>query len=204
MTAPALPDMTRLIAFINEAGYGGDIRWSEELRPPSCPRAFAREAIYVICNSGMRFKVAQQIYTRVMAAIEDGRSAGDVFGHVGKALAIDDIWAKRDALLNDYLAADDKVAWCETLPWVGGITKWHLAKNFGADVAKPDVHLLRLAALYETTAQELCERIAQSIGLRVATVDTLLWRAAAIGVLDTRTGALHPPAKPYDLFDQKH
>jgi hypothetical protein len=169
-----------------DAGYGGDIEWSEGINPPTCPDEFAREAIFVICNSGMRFTVAQGIFNRVMAAIEDGGSASDAFGHKGKAAAIDFIWQERKRLLSEYHAAVDKLAFCESLPWIGGITKYHLAKNFGADVAKPDVHLQRLADHAGCSAQELCDRLASATGYRAATVDVVLWRACAIGVLQSR------------------
>lgn len=65
-----------------------------------------------------------------------------------------------------------------------------MAKNFGAQVAKPDVHLQRLADREGVTAQELCERLAAETGWKVSTVDTLLWRAAATGHINSRTGEL--------------
>jgi hypothetical protein len=116
----------------------------------------------------------------------EGRSARDAFGHPGKSAAIDTVWRGRAALLADYLASADKLAWIAALPWIGGITKYHVAKNFGLDVVKPDVHLARLAKRYGTDPQSLCERIAAESGYRVATVDTLLWRACATGVIDSR------------------
>ena len=79
---------------------------------------------------------------------------------------------------------------CDSLPWIGGITKYHLAKNFGAQVAKPDVHLVRLAEREGCAPQQLCERLAAATGWRVITVDTLLWRACANGFIDSRTGEI--------------
>jgi hypothetical protein len=167
-----------------------DIDWSEGIEPPADAEDFASEAIFVICNSGMKNTVARGIYNRVMPLVRAGGSARSGFGHPGKADAIDVIWARRDELLAGYLAADDKVAYCRSLPWIGGITCYHLAKNFGAQVAKPDVHLQRLADHAGCTAQELCERLAIATGLKVATVDVVLWRACANGVINSRTGAL--------------
>jgi hypothetical protein len=168
------------------AGYEADIEWSEGVLPPDEPGSFAREAIFVICNSGMRFTVAKGIYDRVMDAIGNGQSASTAFGHKGKASAIDHIWQNRGRLFREYQLAQDKLAYLEGLPWIGGITKYHLAKNFGADVAKPDVHLQRLADAEGCSAQELCDRLAKETGLRAATVDVVLWRACAIGALNSR------------------
>jgi hypothetical protein len=180
-------DQLRLAGFADE-----DIEWSENAGPPDDAEDFALEAIFVICNSGMKNTVARRIFEKVKAALQVGQSARTVFGHSGKVGAIDRVWAERDQLFVAYTAATDKVAFCETIPWIGGITKYHLAKNFGAQVAKPDVHLQRLADLHGVSAQALCERLAKATGYKVATVDLLLWRACAEGILDARTGELHP------------
>ena len=55
------------------------------------------------------------------------------------------------------------------------------------------MHLQRLAALEDSTPQVLCERLAQESGFKVATVDVLLWRACAVGIIDSRPGAIHVP-----------
>jgi hypothetical protein len=167
-----------------------DIAWCENIKPPADPDEFGSEVIFVICNSGMQNKVARGIYNRVMDALASGHSASSVFKHKGKTAAIDLVWRDRSTLLEAYLCAADKLEFCQSLPWVGQITKYHLAKNFGADVAKPDVHLQRLADFHGTTAQELCAELATSTGYRIATIDTLLWRACANGVIDSRTGKI--------------
>lgn len=173
------------------AGWGDDIDWAEQLGPPADAEDFAREVIFVICNSGMKNTVARGIYERVMAALEHGASAAEAFGHKGKARAIDDVWRAREILLAGFQCNrtdEERLAWLATLPWIGDITKYHLAKNFGVQCAKPDVHLQRLANTFGTTPQALCEELARRSGFTVATVDTLLWRAAANGILNTRTG----------------
>lgn len=180
-----------IVARLHDAGFAqDDIEWSENCGPPATPEEFASEAIFVICNSGMQNKIARKIFDRVMPMVQAGGSARNVFGHQGKCDAIDVIWALRLEFWRGYMDADDKVAFCETLPWIGGITKFHLAKNFGADVAKPDVHLQRLADLEGVPAQALCERLAAASGYRAATVDLLLWRACAEGILNSHTGAV--------------
>ncbi|GMN03051.1 hypothetical protein MTsPCn3_17820 [Erythrobacter sp. MTPC3] len=77
------------------------------------------------------------------------------------------------------------------MPWIGPITVYHLAKNLGADVAKPDVHLERLARGDKTTSQTLCRRLSRWTGYRVATIDTVLWRACANGFLHSPTYERH-------------
>lgn len=176
----------RIEAAVRAAGYGDTILWSETIAAPVDAQAFAEAAIYVICNSGMRTTVALVIYDRCMGALNRGKSSATVFGHVGKAGAIDSIWADREVLFSAFNLAVDKVAFCAGLPWIGPITKNHLAKNFGVDTAKSDVHLQRLANVENTTAHKLCARLAAQSGYRAATVDTILWRACAEGILNSK------------------
>ena len=100
-------------AILREAGYGPSIEWSETVGPPKTAKQFAREAIYVICNSGMRNSVARPIFERCMHALRAGGSSCTVFGHGGKCAAIDAIWADRKRLFAEYRAAEDPVAYCE-------------------------------------------------------------------------------------------
>jgi hypothetical protein len=171
---------------VRDAGYGAAIDWSENIRPPTTAKQLAGEAIYVICNSGMSNRVAVPIYERCMIALHAGQSASTVFGHPGKAKAIDWIWRRRRTLLREFRSTDDLVGFCASLPWLGQVTKFHLAKNLGVDVAKPDVHLNRLAEPSGMSAQELCEKLAIETGYRAATIDLILWRACADGIIHSR------------------
>lgn len=174
-------------AALREAGYGPIIEWSETIPAPADADAFAREAIYVICNSGMKNAVAAPIFERCMTALTDGRSAATEFGHPGKREAIDRIWLEREELFARYKASTEPIVFLRTLPWIGEVTSYHLAKNLGADVAKPDVHMERLARRERTTTHRLCRRLSRQTGYRIATIDTVLWRACADGLLDSRT-----------------
>src|SRR3546814_4656185 len=63
----------------------------------------------------------------------NGVSCATVFGHKGKSAAMDHIWANRPQLFADYLAAPDKIQYCRSIPWIGDITCYHLAKNFRSE-----------------------------------------------------------------------
>ena len=171
---------------VREAGYAAAIEWSENIRPPTTPAQFASEVVYVICNSGMSNVVAVPIFKRCMKALRAGRSASTVFGHPGKGKAIDWIWKHRRKLFREFATAPDIIVFFASLPWIGPITAFHVAKNVGVDVAKPDIHLNRLAESEGVTAQQLCERLAKSTGYRAATVDLVLWRACADGIIHSR------------------
>lgn len=182
-------DFRHIISQLGDLGQS-DIEWAESCAPPTDPEDFASEAIFVICNSGMKNTIARNIYRKVMEAIDAGMSASAAFGHPGKAAAIDDIWSRRREIFEGYMRAPDKLEFCASLLWIGEITKYHLAKNFGAQVAKPDVHLKRLADREGVSAQTLCERLSAQTGYKIATIDTLLWRACANGIINSKTGEI--------------
>lgn len=175
-------------------GYArDDIEWSVNCRLPRSADIFACEVIFVICNSGMKNTVAQTIFHRVMAALKRGVPVGKVFGHARKAAAIEYLWRDRKRLRLELRKAAKEgwmLEYCGTLPHIGPVTKYHVAKNFGAQVAKPDVHLQRLADREKVSPQALCERLARQTGYRIATIDVLLWRACAVGVIDSKTGEI--------------
>jgi len=134
----------------------------------------------------MRVTIAGPIAHKCIAAVCAGRSATEVFGHPGKAAAIDAIWQQREYFFQGYRRANAKLDFLETLPWIGKVTKHHLAKNLGASAAKPDVHLVRLANGDQTTPARLCRRLARLTDYKIQTIDSVLWRACADGILNSR------------------
>lgn len=67
------------------------------------------------------------------------------------------------------------------LKFIGPVTRYHLARNIGADVAKPDRHIIRIAIKYgypETPegVQDFAQRVSTLTGERVGVVDVVLWR----------------------------
>ena len=196
----------RIETSLRQHGYGEVIDWSETIQPPVSAEEFAKEAIYVICNSGMAVTVGAPVARRCIAKLEEGGSAAEVFGHPGKRQAIDDIWQDRATHFAAFQAAGSKLEFLQSLPWIGPVTRYHLAKNLGADEAKPDVHMERLARRDRTTTRTLCKRLARVTGYRIATIDSILWRACADGLLNSRvyeaqgwTAAFRPRAYELEL-----
>lgn len=178
-----------LRAAVIDAGYGEEVRWAQNVKAPTTPEALWREYSWVVINSGMRNQVAQGIWARVQPHVEAGGSARDVFGHAKKAEAIDWAWRQRRTIFarfgelrSDFASTETMLRWCVAYPWIGPITKYHLAKNLGIDVAKPDRWLERVAACSDEKVAELCARLARESGDRIATVDLVIWRACNLGL----------------------
>jgi len=168
------------------AGYKADIDWAENIKPPTTPEDFAAEIIFVICNSGMKAQIARAIFDRVVAAIKAHTPLIAAFGHKGKVAAIENVWGMRKVLFDRWKGIDNwqaQLDFAAALPWIGEITKYHVVKNFGAQVAKPDRHLMRIASHNGMSPQAMCERISKLSGDSVSVVDTVIWRAANLGMI---------------------
>lgn len=176
----------RIEAALRRRGYGPTIEWSENIAAPTHAEDFAERTIYVIFNSGFRNSIAEPIYHRCIVALRGGENATTVFGHPGKALAIDTIWNARSELFEQYGRSIDPIEFLERLPWIGSITSLHLGKNLGLMLAKNDVHMQRLARRDRTTTAKLCKSLARESGYRIPTIDTILWRACADGLLNSQ------------------
>ncbi len=168
--------------------YAESTKFEKKVRPKSAI-AFAEEVIYVICASGFRASTAAEISDKCINALKNGRSSRTTFKHKGKTRAIDAVWRDRDHYFREFKLAAD-ADWFETLPFIGPITKNHLAKNCGMDVCKDDIWLNRLSRAYGTTAEKLCAHVAKKTDLRKATVDSILWEACRNGLLDVKSGKL--------------
>lgn len=162
---------------LENLGYKHEAEWAENVKPVSDINTFFCEYMWVVINSGMKNQIAKKIYDKMM------KEGFDVFKHEGKVKAIKDVYQNADKYFREYLEAKDKLAYLETMPFIGKITKYHLAKNYGLDFCKPDRHLERIAKQYNTTPEKLCGKLAKETNLRIGTVDLIIWRSANLGMI---------------------
>lgn len=137
-------------------------------------KQFLSEYIYVVLNSGMKNQVADKIFRRYC------RRGLPAIGHDGKRNAIAEAekkcieWFKE---LSKQQSDRSKLEYLSALPFIGKITKYHLARNLGLDVAKPDRHLVKMADRFQfNDVHEMCKKISEETGDRIGTVDVILWR----------------------------
>ncbi|MFX0209923.1 MAG: hypothetical protein ACFFDT_28340 [Candidatus Hodarchaeota archaeon] len=107
-----------------------------------------------------------------------------VFGHRQKIRAIiviaEQIYSQGFATFKMRIRTEG-IEFIQLLPFLGPATSYHLAKNIGLDVVKPDRHLIRVAAVagYENP-RILCEEISKHVGDRISVVDLVIWRFATL------------------------
>jgi len=161
------------------SGYQNEIDWVEKRKlEDQTADDFGRQFMYVILNSGMNNKIAEGIYVKAM---KHGMMA---IGHPGKRAAIIKGLEMKEQWFNELKSKktlNEQLTFLESLPWIGPITKYHLARNLGIDVAKPDRHMVKVAHHFNfPNVQKLCEAVSLKTDERIGTVDVVLWRAMHI------------------------
>lgn len=141
---------------------------------------FLNEFIFVVLSAGKSNKGVLTLSKK----IRENNFDLEVIGHSGKIIAIIEAlenheeWFKKIKTMKN---VEEVLEYLETKPFIGKITKYHLARNIGFDVAKPDVHLQRLTNRFKfETANKLCEFISKATGDRIGVVDFVLWRYSEI------------------------
>jgi hypothetical protein len=141
--------------------------------------SFLHQYIFVVLNTGMKNQVAEKIMARFLAS----KYNLSLIRHEGKKKAIQEALASYDDWFISLKVANDKLAFLETLPFIGPITKYHLARNLGFDVAKPDRHLTRLATQFGfISVSDMCQAIHNETNDRIGLIDVILWRMMNLGI----------------------
>lgn len=180
------------------AGFTSEIDWQERTALADLTKPdFLREQAWVVLSSGMRASVVGARFEQFSAAFcswdaaqicETPRTCIEralrVFAHPAKISAIAaNCLMIADADLDSWKAElrTHGPAWLMRLGYIGPVTCWHLAKNIGLDVVKPDRHLVRMArASGARDVNELCCLCSTMAGDSLAVVDLVLWRYATL------------------------
>jgi hypothetical protein len=180
-------------------GYGREITWqSERDFSDSTEADFLRESAWVILSSGFRETVAGRLFPRISESFMYWRCARSIvnnlddcvkralryFRHEGKINAIASAVVRIDEMGYDRVKQSmerDPIGTLTQFSYIGPVTAYHLAKNLGIQVAKPDRHLVRMSsALGYCGVSDMCLDFSQSSGDCIAVVDIVLWRYATI------------------------
>jgi hypothetical protein len=173
-----------------KAEYGWEIDYVTDtlMRPISDldVDTFFRQYVFVVLCSYWKEQYAQKEHEKFfrtgdLGAISNARK---------RAAAAAGAQHAREWLI-DLKEADDKIAFLDTLPMIGPITRYHLARNLGIDCVKPDRHLVRLAAAFGYGSSDrvndqidivnrMCRDIQADLGGAtgefLGVIDVVLWR----------------------------
>lgn len=162
---------------IKNIGFDKELEFIENCLAHPCNdhNEFATEYIWVVLNAGMKYQVAVRIFSKIIEGLHHNIPVEYIFNHKSKVSGINHVYERRESIFAQYTSADDKITYLESLPWIGSITKYHLARNLGLNVCKPDRHLVRIANKYKTEPHILCDELSSSSGDLVGVVDFVLW-----------------------------
>jgi hypothetical protein len=181
------------------AGFRDEIFWQESVNIDYVTESdFLREHAWVTMSAGMQERVIRKCFRGVASSFYNFQSAKVIVENKcacrRTALRYFNNQRKIDAIIimaqKIYTEGFEKFKGClylspletlRSLPYIGPVTCFHLAKNIGIQVAKPDRHLTRLAhyAGYDDV-QLFCRDISIQAGDSVPVVDIVLWRFASI------------------------
>lgn len=180
-------------------GYSWEIDWQDDLDLEAIDEStFLKEIAWVILSSGMRESVVRNKFDQITKSFLHWESAclirekSDICYQ--KAISIFNNRNKIQAILNaasiliDKGIEDIKNDLIEkgpkslmVFPYIGPVTCYHLAKNIGYSISKPDRHLVRISEIAGfSNSNNFCNEISDITGDKPEVVDVILWRYASL------------------------
>ena len=159
-------------------GYQHEIEWVKNIPKEPSKEVFFTEYVWVVCSSGMKNSIARKIFNNFCNNEDLNFQA---IKHPHKKKAIKQVFKRLDFYYEHFKKSKNKLMFLKNLPHIGDITKYHLARNLGINVAKPDRHLKRISNLFDfNNVQDFCNEISQSTDDSIATIDLIIWRYATL------------------------
>jgi len=177
--------ITRMATYYNkikktiiDKGYENEIMWINNIPNPVDKDLFFREYSWVVINSGMKNTVAEKIFRNFW---NNNSPDFSTINHLNKNKALKKVYNKLDFYFRHFIESKNKLMFLESLPHIGNITKYHLARNLGLNYAKPDRHLVRISSLFKySNVQEFCNKLSILTDDPIGVVDLVLWRFATL------------------------
>lgn len=182
-----------------KSGFADEIDWQHDLLFDDVTEGgFLREAAWVILSAGMRESVIRGKFLQISSAFRNWVSAEQIVANKRECrretMAVFANERKIDSIIKvaeevsekgftevRRLLEVDGITYIERLPFMGPATSFHLAKNLGMPVVKPDRHLVRVAKKTGYPSPDaLCREIAKVVGDKIAVIDLVIWRYATI------------------------
>lgn len=194
-----------------ELGFDSDRKNFREIRdilnkqPVFTPNKFAYECFYVICVAGFKQDYAKAMCNKIISFIEtNGQNFTEeqlleIYGNKMKVHAIKNVWDNREIYQKEFYnieTINEKVEFLRSLPHIGNITKYHLARNLGLNFVKYDIWIQRLGvALYGDESfidrvnnskllpeikyycDIMFDKLHDETGEKVGFIDVVLWRS---------------------------
>jgi len=180
-----------------DEGFEREITWQSNINFTALTESsFLRELAWVILSCGMKEQIVRKKFglisecffhwssaNKIVRNREDCyNSAIAVFNHHGKMAAIiisSEIIEEVGFESLKKQIRDNPIETLQEFPYIGDVTVFHLAKNIGLALAKPDRHLVRIADNEGySNVQDFCRMVSLLSGDSIPVVDIVFWRFA--------------------------
>ena len=185
--------------FVIRSGFDAEIDWQEDLSLQSVSESdFLREMAWVVLSAGFRESLLRKHFPALSAAFLNWSSGREIsqakhecrfkalqaFNHEKKVDAIlstSELTAQIGFAALKWRIENEGVEFLKQLSFIGPVTAFHLAKNLGLSVVKPDRHLVRTAkAGGFACPTSMCQTIADVVAEKLSVVDLVIWRYATL------------------------
>lgn len=182
---------------ICDEGYSDEIFWQNNVNFRDLEETnFIRELSWVILTTGMKEQVVRKIFYKITPCFLNWESAEIIVKHKNKCYNTSIKIFRNNRKINAIIQCaekideigfnrikekieDDPIQTLLSFPYIGKITVYHIAKNIGICLAKPDRHLVRIANREGfDDVQKFCKFISEKSGDSIPVVDIVLWRFA--------------------------
>lgn len=194
----AMKFFSKAWSYVEQAGLLGEVVWQREANFAEFTESeLLREHAWVALCSGFRESAVRRVFDHVSLCYCDWESAEAIVS-AGEICSTTAAYAFANRLkLRGILSTAryinnigfeefkqsvlaDPINRLQALPFIGPVTSWHLAKNLGLNVAKPDRHLVRVSErLGFRSADAFCRELATTTGEQAKVVDLIVWRYIA-------------------------
>lgn len=189
------------IKFVKDKGYGDDLNLN--FFPPKTKDEFLAEYAWVVFASGFKVKILEMKWQEIKKEFLNFK-VNDIVKNIEKnssyfhkkVMPINNK-KKIEAIIKTAMIVEKEghkkfldIEKMTELPFISNITKFHLARNLGLDVVKPDIWMIRLAERigFPSTAdgvKNMAEDFHSATGVKIGKIDLVLWRACEQGWLET-------------------
>jgi hypothetical protein len=180
-------------------GYGKEIEWQRNVSLNNLTESkFLKESAWVILSSGMNEIVIRKVFPRITHAFFNWESSETIYRNqsdcLESALNIFNNPKKIKAIIEIAKEISDigferslksieteGVSYLTKFPYIGPATSYHLAKNIGFNVVKPDRHLVRVAkSAGYADPYDFCSDLSEIVGDDIRIIDIVIWRYATL------------------------
>lgn len=183
---------------IHKKGFDEEINWQTNVSLELLTLSnFLREAAWVILSAGMKESVIASKFDYLSEIFHQWnidkinihkstlkKRSLKIFNHpqkINSIIRVSEIITTMGIVALKSRINAEGIEFFQSLPFIGPITKYHLAKNIGIRCSKPDRHLVRISNYFGyNNPEKMCKMLSDYIDENISVIDLVFWRFATL------------------------